>query len=303
MWIFLTLASALVLGVYDIFKKHAVHGNAVLPTLLFSTLSGGIGFSLYLTMIGGWEAAIVDRTVFSLVVLKALLVAGSWYCAYTALRDLPVTIGAPIRASSPVWTLLGALILFREAPTWAQWLGLAVVAAGHWLLSRAGRHEGIDFRRHRGVWLMMLATFLGAASSLYDKYLLQTRAIPCNTVQFWFAADLVVCFLIALAISRAWPRRKPPHPFHWRWSIPLAGLALVVADQAYFQAVHTEGVLISVVSMLRRSSILVTFVMGALVFKDTNLRRKGWAVLVLLAGILLLCLTPEVLRQVASWWR
>ena len=131
MWILLTLASAFVLGVYDIFKKHAVHGNAVLPTLLFSTLSGWLGFSLYLTVAHDWAAVVLDASAFGLIAIKALVVAGSWFCAYTALRDLPVTIGAPIRASSPVWTLLGALLLFQEAPAWPQWLGLAVVASGH----------------------------------------------------------------------------------------------------------------------------------------------------------------------------
>ncbi len=39
-WIFLSILSAIVLGIYDLLKKLAVRGNAVPPVLFFGVLTG-----------------------------------------------------------------------------------------------------------------------------------------------------------------------------------------------------------------------------------------------------------------------
>jgi transporter family protein len=288
MWILLTLASALMLGIYDIFKKQAVHGNAVLPVLFFATLSGTVAFHLWLCLSGNWLAAgSVTGVQFGLLWLKSLLVGTSWILAYFALRDLPITIAAPIRGSAPLWTLLGALLLFGEQPSWHQWTGMGLVFISHQLLSRLGRKEGIHFSRHRGIWAIMAATALGAASALYDKHLLQKGTLSPDQVQFWFSFDLVILLgaIAWLGHRRRWDRTR----FDWRWSIPLTGILLIIADQLYFRAVNTPDTLISVLSMLRRCSVIVTFAAGAWIFRDKNVRQKAWVMVVLLAGILLLC--------------
>ena len=51
------------------------------------------------------------------MVIKALIVGTSWICAYFALKHLPISIVSPIRASGPVWTLFGAIVLFHEQPS------------------------------------------------------------------------------------------------------------------------------------------------------------------------------------------
>jgi transporter family protein len=288
MWIALTLLSALMLGIYDIFKKHAVHGNAVLPVLFFATLSGTIGFHLWLCLAGHWMAAAsVSWWHFGLLWLKSLLVGFSWILAYFALRDLPITIAAPIRGSAPLWTLLGALLVFGEQPSWPQWIGMGLVFAAHQLLSRLGRKEGIDFGSHRGIWAMMVATALGAGSALYDKHLLQRTTLTPDQVQFWFSLDLVILLgaVALLGHRHRWDRTR----FDWRWSIPITGILLIIADQLYFRAVNTPDTMISVLSMLRRCSVIVTFAAGAWIFRDKNVRQKAWVMVVLLAGILLLC--------------
>ena len=289
MWIPLTLASALLLAGYDLAKKHGVTRNAVMPVLFLATLCGALFFAVLMAATGRLAGALRLETADHLrVLLKAVIVAISWVCVYYAMRSLPISIVAPIRGSAPLWTLVGAIVLYHEVPTARQAAGMAAILAGYALFSRAGRHEGIDFGRHRGILLIAAGTLLGAVAALYDKFLLQRCHIPPNALQFWFSLWLVALIGGALAFQRRTGLTRTP--FVWRGSIPLIGIALTLADWLYFHALAEPGVAISVVSLIRRSSVVVSFSAGAMIFHEGNLRRKALALAAILAGVLLLCL-------------
>lgn len=63
-----------------------------------------------------------------------------------------------------------------------------------------------------------------------------------------------------------------------------------MADFAYFTSLSIEGSLIAVVSMVRRGSVLVSFLCGALLFREKNLRSKAFDLLLVLLGMLFLYL-------------
>ena len=70
----------------------------------------------------------------------------------------------------------------------------------------------------------------------------------------------------------------------------LVSLFLSAADFAYFYALSLPGAMISVVSMVRRSSVLVSFFVGAFVFREKNIRSKVLDLLLVLLGMLFLYL-------------
>src|SRR5690606_7567131 len=107
-----------------------------------------------------------------LIFLKTCLVMASWICSFLALKHLPITIVGPIRATSPVWTLFGAILLLGEHLSLQQWIGIIIVFLGIHSYSRIGKREGIAFFKNKWVFLIFLATLFGSASGLYDKYLL-----------------------------------------------------------------------------------------------------------------------------------
>jgi transporter family protein len=292
-WIIASLVSACFLGCYDLSIKHAVRDNAVLPVLFFSTLCSAIVWSLL--MAGQSVAPAVFPAVFAVpsltvsqhlqLLLKSAIVASSWLCSYFAVKHLPVSIAAPIRATSPLWTLAGALLLLHERPSLLQALGVGVTLASFLGLSIAGRREGIHFHRDKWIGWLVAGTVLNAASSLYDKFLLGRAGFAASTVQAWFSVYLA-CLFLPFAVGwklRWWPR----HEFHWRWSIPLIAGFLLVADFLYFDALRHPDALISLVSSFRRGSTLVAFAGGALLFREVNIRQKLPAALGVLAGIVL----------------
>jgi len=293
-WIGLSLVAAVFLGIYDLCNKHAVTGNAVFPVIFFSTVTTAsvwLGVRaiacLYPDMLP--RALEVDALTFSQhgqIFLKSLIAGSSWVFTYFAVRQLPVSIAGPIRSTGPLWTFLGALLIFGERPAWLQVLGVAVTLLSFVALSWAGRAEGIRFYRDKAIGYMVLGTLLGVVSTLYDKHLLATRGFRPSTVQAWFSLYLVLLFLpVVIGWKLRWWQRGE---FQWRWSIPCIGLALLVSDFTYFAALHQPDGWVSLVTAIRRSSVLVGFLGGLYWFQEKNGWRKLPAVLGVLTGVVLI---------------
>ena len=292
-WIVASLLSALFLGVYELCTKHAVRDNAVVPVLFFSTLSGAAVWTglLVLQVVhpGTLPVSLVVDPLTLVqhlqLVLKSVIVAASWVFTYFALKHLPLSLGSPIRATSPLWTLFGAILILGERPTGLETVGVLTTLASFVGLSLAGRREGIHFHRDKWVGFLVVGTLLGAVSSLYDKYLLGRLHFSVPTVQAWFSVYLVILFTpFAIGWQRRWWPRKV---FHWRWSIPFIAFSLLVADYIYFCALRDPLSLVSVVMSLRRGSTLVGFAGGLLFFGEINGWQKLPAVIGILVGIVL----------------
>ena len=297
MWVILALSSAFLLGIYEVFKKLSVHQNAVLPVLFISTITSAIiflpltvGSVLYPDLFKGIHLFIPEITLeeHGLILVKSMIVVSSWILAFFAVKHLPITIAAPIRATGPIWTLLGALVIFSERLNHYQWLGISITLIFFFMLSTTGKLEGIHFRTNKWIMFIVAATLLGAASGLYDKFIM--RRVDRLAVQAWFSFYQVAILFPVLAITR-WRLPKTERvTFHWRWTIPLIGVFLVLADFLYFNALTYSDSLISVISSLRRGGVVISFVVGAVVFHEKNLRKKGLYLAGILIGILLISL-------------
>ena len=290
MWTTWILTSAVFLALYDVAKKASVKGNAVLPVLLVSSICGLAAYLTGLAASGHLAETVLATTPRTMVLagVKTLIVSTSWVLTYCALRTLPITIATPIRASAPAVVLLVAVFLYGERPSPCQGVGMALVFAGYWAFSWAGRYEGIDFLRNKAVWCAVGGMCFSAASSLWDKYIFQLQGIPVEQMQFWFQIGLVAVYAVLFAANGL--ARIDRTPFAWRWSIPAVGVLLAFADWLYFHGLAIPGVPISVGSLMRRFSVVITFLLGAKFFHETNLRRKGLALAAIVAGIALMAL-------------
>ncbi|HEV2327819.1 MAG TPA: DMT family transporter [Verrucomicrobiae bacterium] len=292
-WISEILLSALFLGIYDLCTRHAVRENAVTPVLFFSTITSATVWTvLYLFQYvhpGILPSSLVTDALtwhqHLRLVLKSGIVAASWVGTYFALKHLPISFGSPIRATSPLFTFLGAILILGERPSFLQTVGILTTLASFVGLSLVGAREGFHFHRNRWFWSLIVGVLFGAVSSLYDKYLLGTLKYSVPTVQCWFSIYLLLFFTpFALGWKlRCWRRNE----FHWRWSIPAIALSLLVADYLYFSALQHPKALVAIVMSLRRASTLVAFAGGLYLFREANGWRKLPAVLGIMVGIIL----------------
>ena len=297
MWIILAFISASLLGLYDVAKKQALKGNAVLKVLLLNTIFSTLLFSPVIINslfdLGWFEGTRFAISVGSAaehgtVFIKAVLVLTSWIFGYFGLKELPITIAAPINATRPVMTLVGAMIIFGERLNLTQWIGVLLAIFSLFLLSHSGKREGIDFRHNRGVLFVGLAAITGACCGLYDRHIM--HSLEPMFVQSWYVLYQAVLMSITIAILTIFKVKKQgsADPFHWSWAIPLISLFLSAADVAYLFALSDADAMISVVSMIRRSSVLVSFTCGAILFHERNLRAKAIDLLLIFIGAILL---------------
>ena len=297
MWLLLAFCSAALLGFYDVFKKKSLSNNAVLPVLALNTLFSSIIFIpfillshfapqmlqdsiFYVPDSGGWE-------VHKFILLKSFIVLSSWAFGYFGMKHLPLTIVGPINVTRPVMTLVGAMLIFGERLNLYQWIGVFMAVISFFMLSRSGKKEGIDFKHDRWIWFVVLAAVLGAVSGLYDKYLM--GRFNNMQVQAWY--NIYQLFMMGgVLMFLWWPKRKTSTPFRWDWCIILISVFLSAADFVYFYALSMEDSMISIVSMVRRGSVVVSFLFGAMMFHEKNLKSKAIDLLLVLIGMFFLYL-------------
>lgn len=295
MWVALAFLSAALLGCYDFFKKVSLKDNSVIAVLFLNTLFSTLLFSPFIILsrmgvITGGELYVptVDLNTHLLLFLKAAIVLASWLFGYVGIKHLPITIVSPIQATRPVIVLVGAMVMFGETLNPYQLIGVALAILSVFLLSRSGRREGIYFTGNKWVAFIALAAIFGAVSSLYDRFLM--RSLEPVLVQSWF--NIYQCLLmgiIALFLNAFSPAQRA-RKFKWRWSILLISLFLGAADFCYYSALAQDEALIAVVSMIRRGSVVVSFVFGALLLHEKNLKSKAIDLALIILGLFFLYL-------------
>ena len=296
MWLLLAFCSAALLGFYVVFKKKSLNNNAVLPVLGLNTLFSSLIF-LPLILISAYAPSVLNGSIFyvpeagwevhKFIILKSFIVLSSWIFGYFGLKHLPLTIVGPINATRPVMTLVGAMLIFGERLNMYQWIGVLLAIVSFFMLSRSGKKEGIDFKHDQWIWFIVLAAVLGAASGLYDKYLM--GRFYNMVVQAWY--NIYQLFIMGGVLMILWlPKRKSTTPFRWDWCIILISIFLSAADFVYFYALGMDGSMISIVSMVRRGSVIVSFLFGAMVFREKNLKSKAVDLILVLIGMFFLYL-------------
>lgn len=300
MWLLLAFLSAALLGFYDSFKKKSLKDNAVIPVLFLNTLFSSLLFLPFIiisantdwlvstpfqTAEGGWAEH-------RYILLKSVIVLSSWVLGYFGMKHLPLTIVGPINATRPVMVLVGAFLVFGERLNLWQWAGVLLAVISFFMLSRSSRKEGIDFKHDHWIWMIVGAAALGAISGLYDKYLMASPAdggVGLNRmmVQSWY--NIYQCGMMGLMLLLLWwPRRKHTTPFRWDWAVIGVSVFLSTADFVYFYSLSLHGAMISIVSMIRRGSVVVSFLFGAAFFHEKNLKAKFVDLVLVLLGMVCL---------------
>lgn len=310
MWILLAFTSAMLLGFYDVFKKVSLKNNAVIPVLLLNTIFCSLIFlPMVVCSAQGWIAedslffipTIEDPSIHGYIILKSAIVLASWICAYYGLKHLPITIASPINATRPILVLLGAIFIFGERLNLWQWAGVLISILAFGLISMSGKKEGITLKNSIWIWAVIAGTVIGAFSGLYDKFLVgdpnngqgmfgiwPNRGFNKMIIQSWYNFYQVLMMGIICLLLWTPRRHRIKHPFHWKWQIPLISIFLSVADFCYFWALSMDGALISIVSLVRRSGVVVGFLCGWLFFKEQNIKSKSLDLLFVILAMIML---------------
>ncbi len=296
MWLILAFVSAILLGLYEVFKKVSLKENAVIPVIFLSIVYSCLTLAPFI-IISNFFPELLKNSIFFvpkvdfhahlLYILKAVIVLTSWLFAYFALKHLPISLASPIKATQPMWTVLGAVLIFSEKLNGFQIAGVATTLVSFFMFSFVGKKEGISFRTNKWFWFIVMATLTGAVSGLYDKYLMKIYD-PMSVQVYYTFYQAIIMGIITLFLWA--PTRKKTTPFHFKWAIFFISFFLVTADFVYFYALSENDSMISVVSTIRRSGVIVPFLYGAFVLRDKNIKLKVIDLIGVLVGMFLLYL-------------
>ncbi len=297
MWLTFAFLSAALLGGYDIFKKRSVRENAVIPVLFFNTVFSSLIFLpfLVLSRTGTFEpgdllfVGTTDWATQGYIFIKSAIVLASWFFAYIGVKHLPLSLVGPMQATRPVLVLVGAIFIFGEVLNLWQWAGVLTAIVSLYLLSRSGKKEGIQFSHNRWIYCVGAGILFGACAGLYDKFLMSpTVGLGLDRMAVQTYYNFYQALLMGLMGLILWLPHRAKQPFRWTWCILGISVFLSLADFVYLYALSLDGAMISVVSMVRRGSVLVSFTFAALVLKEKNLRAKAFDLgLILLSMVLL----------------
>lgn len=293
-WVSLGLLAGIILGTYDFLTKIALKEKGVLEVVFWCSLLGGLMWLPFFILPTSYKDALQafhlspqELTVAQqmAVLPKSILMVATWVLSYYSVKFLPLSISAGVRASGPLWTALGAMLFLSEVLSWTQWLGLAVAMASYYLFSLIGKKEGISFGRNVWVLCMLAATLMSSANALYDKYILSTLHLDLAAVQAYSALQRGALALLLLP----WIFREVEALSLLRrnWAIPAIAFAYVLAEYIYLAAVRQDGAMISVISVLRRTNLVMVFLLSAIFFRELYIPQKVVAILGVLLGIAL----------------
>jgi len=282
MWLWLAIGSAVLLGLYDVAKKQSLKRNGVLGVLLCATALSALFMAPFYS-----AGSLSDHLC---LLFKALLVTASWVSGLAALKLLPITTVSTFKTSRPVFVLLFSILIYGERLNLWQWGGSILALLAIWMLSRSGRNDGSVEMRKRGWWYMAIAVATGVASALWDKHILQF--LEPLFVQSW--TNLYITLMLGACVLWQWRfSRESFQPIRWDWTLLAIAVLITAADFLYFQSLHGEGAMLSVISMIRRGSVIITFALGAALFHERNVGRKAVDLLVMLIGITLIVIGSQ----------
>ena len=305
MWVILAFISALCLGGYDISKKIALKDHRVVDVLTLSILISSLILSLPLLLSRIHPGMMTDTAYYVprldwqghlLTLVKSCIVLSSWIFGYVSLKHLPLSVVSPMQATRPMWTLIGALLIFGERLNTWQWIGVLLAIGTILVFSfTSRRHSQPNSHRNpsekKYYIALALAIFIGSCSGLYDKYMM--RHYDHNAVQVYYTFYQAAMMGVIWIVSRA-KQSKQIHnaqcTMHNLLPIALISVFLVISDNVYMLALRDPDSLIAVVSTIRRGGAVLGFAYGLLFLHETEPKKKIACMTGILAGLACLAL-------------
>jgi drug/metabolite transporter (DMT)-like permease len=284
----LACACALAWAGLDVFRKQL--GGAIAPVPLLFLLNVGLlpVFALWWLIAGGTITDVGAYAPAAGAALVLQIIANILFLA--ALRASPLSLTIPFLALTPVFATVLGVVVLGERPEPIQLGGITLVVGGALALSSA---EGDDARPHLlrafvrepGAWMMIGVAACWGITTVLDKRALEYAAVPIHAlIQL---SGVITAGLIWLLFAG-----RQRELAGARAQLGTLVLATVTGSAAFgLQLVAVQHILVSQLETIKRAVGLVSaIVFGRLVFGEPITRVKTTAIVVMVAGVVLLML-------------
>lgn len=274
LWILFIVIYALLKGSREGMKKAALKKSSSTEILFFYTFIGWL-----LTLPFSADAFSLAPIYIFYVFLKAAVVCIAWLCAFSALKKMSVSLYGIMDLSRMVFSTLLAIVVLNESLTVNKAVGMILVITGLLLvnLKKTTDTKGVKLP----VLIMaLLNCFFNAISGTMDKVLMQD--MESSQLQFWFMLFSTLIYGVIIAIKKEKISLKAIKTNYW---IPLLSLSLIIGDRLLFEANANPESQITLMTVIKQSSVIVTTLTGWLIFKEKHILYKMMCTFIVLSGI------------------
>lgn len=280
-WLYLSMISGVLVGFYYIVQKMATQNTKVLNVLFvhcfFCFLFMSVNFN---------QAKELELYTIFLIFIKAFIIFIGWTCSMNALKNLPISIITPFNTITPLLTIIIGIVFLHEVLSIFQILGIIILLTSYYMISKSGNIEVNGLFRNKYFWFMFVGAVSNALSAVLDKVIMKNAQTP--QMQFWFMFFLWVLYTIVLIYNKIKTKEKFYIEKKSLFFILCMSIFILVADYIYFNVVKDPKSMISIILPLRNMSIIVSVLVGGLIFKEKNLLQKFFRVIFVIIGLALM---------------
>lgn len=277
MYIFIILVSALLFSLYDIFKKVSLRKSNIYEILFFYCLAGFLFSLIYINKVFD-----IDIGSIFIILLKSIIIVFDWILVIKALEKLDIGIVSPLSLISVIIVLIASSIIFDEPFYLTNIISFIFIGGGVILLSFLERKQSKEKNKLYIIFLL-IAALLTSIGIMIDKYLLTYRNISNKTILVWFMFFNTILYLIIYKIKN---KKIELYKVKENFWMVLAGISITLSEALYYYAIGLENSNLSLISILRKSSVIFSTILASIFLKEKNLLKKIVILFVMLIGVL-----------------
>ncbi|SES90893.1 Uncharacterized membrane protein [Methanococcoides vulcani] len=223
------------------------------------------------------------QSVFSTTLLNVIAVVLS----YRALKITDLSLTVPMISFTPAFLIVTSFIMLGEFPSSQGIFGIMLIVAGSYVLnSTTDQQNMLDplraIIRNRGSLYMLIVAFLFSISSNFDKLVVLNSDI--------FFGTSIVCLLISVTFLVISLCKRPSNiKIAYFNDLPVFILiGIVIALIAVSINIALSMQIVPYVISVKRLNALFSVAYGILIFKETNVRRKGFGAAIMTLGAIII---------------
>ena len=277
-WVILTILYAIFLAFINTSKKKAVEKNSVYEVLAKMTL-----IAFMLSFIITKDAFKIDYNFIPILFLKASIIVVSWILAAKAMQKMSISLFSMIKISRIIFSVLLSSIFLGEKITYITLIGMTIIICGLMLVNKEANREANrennkktnNVKQFRIILMILMACLLSSISAIIDKKILVH--INSGQLQFWFLMFLTIIYWTIIKIKKEKVSIIGINKNYW---ILIAAICLVVGDRLLFKA-----------NEITDSNVIITILLGKLLFKEKKIIKKLLYSLFIILGILIMLMS------------
>lgn len=287
-WFFIALTSAFLSAAAAISQKKVLFK---LTAVEFSFLISIFNVVLSVPFLFYIDSFPVSTEGILILVFKSLIGSTAFLCIMLALKNLEISNALPLLALTPGVIAIIAYFFIGEALKQTEIIGLVLLISGTYVLESKFTgdllHPFKTFYRSKFHHYILIAIMLMSVSSILDKVLLKqynfTPILLTVSQQIIYAVFFSIAYLLTSHKTINKIISESRNEF-----LLVIIIAVLTLGYRYSQALAISLAPVSLVIAVKRTSVFWATIVGGKIFSDKHLLRKSIAVVIIIAGAMLI---------------